>query len=135
MRGPGLRGPRLAAVACGLAAVAAVAAAPPTGTHPAGPSALADVVIRPGVMHVGRAQAGPPTTAYCEKAYKVACYSPAQIRQAYHLPALYARGVTGRGATIVIVDSFGSPTIKSDLNAFDQAFGLPAPPSFRIITP
>ena len=35
------------------------------------------------------------------KAYKVACYQPAQIRQAYDLPSLYASGVTGRGATIV----------------------------------
>ena len=49
-------------------------------------------------MHIGRVQAGPPTTADCEKAYKVACYQPAQIRQAYDLPWLYARGVTGRCA-------------------------------------
>ena len=41
------------------------------------------------------------TTADCEKAYKVTCYQPAQIRQAYDLPSLYASGVTGRGATIV----------------------------------
>ena len=87
------------------------------------------------MQHVGRVQPNPPTTASCRKDYKVACYQPAQIQQAYHLPALYARGVTGRGTTIVIVDSFGSPTIKSDLSAFDQAFGLPAPPSFRIIAP
>jgi subtilase family serine protease len=48
---------------------------------------------------------------------------------------VYASGVTGRGATIVIVDSYGSPTIKHDLGVFDQAFGLPAPPSLRIIQP
>jgi subtilase family serine protease len=35
----------------------------------------------------------------------------------------------------VIVDSFGSPTIKHDLAVFDQQFGLPAPPSFTIIAP
>jgi hypothetical protein len=35
----------------------------------------------------------------------------------------------------VIVDSFGSPTIGADLQTFDQAYGLPAPPSFRIIQP
>src|SRR6266702_3995815 len=97
--------------------------------------ALADVAVRPGVRHVGRAQASPPATADCEKAYKVACYAPAQIQQAYHLPALYARGVTGRGTTIVIVDSFGSPTIGNDLRVFDKAFGLPAPPSLTIIHP
>ncbi len=35
----------------------------------------------------------------------------------------------------MIVDSFGSPTIQNDLGVFDQTFGLPAPPSFKIITP
>ena len=57
----------------------------------------------------------------------IACYSPDQIRAAYQLPALYARGITGAGETIVIVDSFGSPTIRSDLATFDQKFGYPAP--------
>jgi len=145
---------RLLAVAVGVCGLAAgVAAAPgsvaarPAATGPAGSSVavslpgpaalagLADVTVRPGVQHVGRAQASPPTTADCEKAYKVACYSPAQIRQAYHLPAVYAGGVTGQGTTIVIVDSFGSPTIRTDLGTFDRAFGLPAPPSLTIIHP
>jgi subtilase family serine protease len=93
------------------------------------------VTVQPGVIHLGRAQSAPPTTADCEQEYKVACYEPGQIEQAYNLPAVYASGVTGRGATIVIVDSFGSPTIKHDLGAFDTTFGLPAPPSFRIIQP
>jgi hypothetical protein len=48
---------------------------------------------------------------------------------------LYRAGLTGAGKTIVIVDSFGSPTIQQDLRAFDQAYGLPAPPSFNVITP
>jgi subtilase family serine protease len=144
-----MRVPKLTAAAFGVAALAAaVAAAPGSGVpgsvaaRPAasGPaassaSALADVAVRPGVQHVGRVQAGPPTTADCEKAYKVACYEPAQIRQAYNLPRLYASGVTGKGTTIVIVDSFGSPTIRHDLGVFDRAFGLPAPPSFTIIQP
>jgi len=156
-----MRLPRLLAVAVGVCGLAAGVAAPPgpaavsipgrpAATGPAGsPAALflpgralalpgqawAGVAVRPGVRHVGRAQASPPTTADCEKAYKVACYGPGQIRQAYHLPAVYASGVTGRGTTIVIVDSFGSPTIRTDLRVFDQAFGLPAPPSLTIIQP
>ncbi len=96
-----MRRARLAAVAVGVCGLAAgVAAAPgsvaagPAATGPAGFSvtALADVAVRPGVQHVGRAQASPPTTADCEKSYKIARYSPAQIRQAYHLPAVYVRG-------------------------------------------
>jgi subtilase family serine protease len=121
----------------GLGLAAAVAAPRPAvpQTEPAA-SALASVVVRPGVIHVGRgALAAPPTTADCESAYKVACYVPSQVRAAYDLPALYSTGVTGKGTTIVIVDSYGSPTIRHDLSVFDQAFGLPAPPSFKIITP
>ncbi len=145
-----MRMPRLLAVAvslCGLAAaVAAAAPGPGDGSSvaarpaAAGPaassvSALAGVAVQPGVQHAGRVQASPPTTADCEKAYKVACFEPAQIQQAYDLPAVYASGVTGRGTTIVIVDSFGSPTIRNDLSVFDRTFGLPAPPSFRVIQP
>jgi subtilase family serine protease len=132
--------------ACGLTAAALAAAGTGVpGSAVAGPattgsasgvlSAAAEVTVQPGVMHAGRAQSSPPTTADCEKAYKVVCLEPAQIQQAYNLPALYASGVTGRGATIVIVDSYGSPTIKHDLGVFDQTFSLPAPPSLRIIQP
>jgi len=98
-------------------------------------SVLASVMVQPGVLHAAKSAKQPPTTADCEAAFDVACYEPGQIEQAYNLPALYAKGITGKGATIVIVDSFGSPTITSDLNAFDKTFGLPAPPSFKIIQP
>jgi subtilase family serine protease len=68
--------------------------------------------------------------------------TPAQIRTAYDLPPVTdltgpgpLKGITGKGQTIVIVDSFGSPTITTDLARFDQFFRLPAPPSFRVIQP
>ena len=35
----------------------------------------------------------------------------------------------------MIVDPFGSPTIEQDLAAYDKAWHLPAPPSFRVIAP
>jgi subtilase family serine protease len=133
-----MRVARLSAVVvgmCGLAAAALAAApTPPRSVTPAS-SPLGGVIVQPGVIHVGHARADPPTTADCEQAYKVACYEPDQIRQAYDLPALYAMGINGKGTTIVIVDSFGSPTIRGDLGVFDKAFGLPAPPSFTIIQP
>jgi subtilase family serine protease len=101
-----------------------------------GTADLPRIVVTPGVVDVGQtSRLAPPTTAVCQKAFGVACYEPTQIRSAYSLPALYAKGVTGKGTTIVIVDSFGSPTIKSDLATFDRQFRFPAPPSFRIITP
>src|ERR1700678_701238 len=134
-----MRVPRLVVVvavaACGFAAAVTTAAPGSSGASGSLASPLADVAVQPGVIHSGRVQSSPPATADCEKAYKVACYEPAQIQQAYNLPELYASGVTGRGATIVIVDSFGSPTIKHDLGVFDTTFGLPHPPSFNIIQP
>ncbi len=35
----------------------------------------------------------------------------------------------------MIVDSYGSPTVRHDLAVFDKAEGLPAPPSLRVIEP
>ena len=61
--------------------------------------------------------------------------TPAQVAGAYDLAPLAATGITGKGQTIVVVDSFGSPTITSDLAHFDAYFRLPAPPSLRVIQP
>src|ERR1022692_144139 len=90
-----------------------------------------------GVRHGGLLPDGhgPPTSAECMKKLGVACYSPLQVQRAYDLPPLYAKGLNGKGRTIVIVDPFGSPTIRHDLATFDRAFSLPAPPAFRILQP
>jgi subtilase family serine protease len=61
--------------------------------------------------------------------------SPAQIRTAYDVAPLAAKGIDGAHQTIVVVDSFGSPTIAADLARFDRYFKLPAPPSFRVLQP
>ncbi len=61
--------------------------------------------------------------------------TPAQIQTAYNLGPLLRDGIDGKGQTIVIVDPFGSPTIAHDLAVFDTQFGLPAPPSLRVIQP
>jgi subtilase family serine protease len=133
---------RIAALASGITAVSVGALVAAASMVP-GVSAVAahaatgvTVTVRPDTITLshGRMQA-PPTTAQCEKAYHVACYLPGQLRTAYQLPAVYAKGITGKGETIAIVDSFGSPTIKSDLATFDKQFGYPAPPKFTIITP
>jgi subtilase family serine protease len=134
-----MRKARLAAIAIGITAVTAgvlVAATPGVSAVAAHAATGATVTVRPDAISLshGRLQA-PPTTAQCEKAYHVACYLPGQLRTAYQLPAVYAKGITGKGETIAIVDSFGSPTIKSDLAVFDKQFGYPAPPKFTIITP
>jgi subtilase family serine protease len=53
------------------------------------------------------------------------CYTPADIYAAYGVDALHAEGTTGTGETIVIVDSYGSPTVQADLDRFSDTFGLP----------
>jgi subtilase family serine protease len=102
----------------------------------AGATGKLAAAIHPDVIRVGDVRAsGPTSTAQCESEWHVACYTPLQLQRAYNLPKLYAKGITGKGSTIVIVDSFGSPTIKHDLSVFDSQFGLAAPPSFQIIAP
>jgi subtilase family serine protease len=82
------------------------------------------------------ASAGQPmTTAQCQAVYGVACYQGPELQTAYNLAPLFRRGITGAGYTIVIVDSYGSPTITQDLATYDAQYGLPAPPSFKIIQP
>jgi subtilase family serine protease len=125
----------LCGLALGATALGATTAAT-AGTLAAGTTKAADVIVRPGAIRLGTMDTtGPTTTKQCEQAEHVACYTPAQIRQAYGLNPLYAKGITGKGTTIAIVDSYGSPTIKHDLAVFDAAFHLPAPPSFKIIAP
>jgi len=53
------------------------------------------------------------------------CYTPQQLWQAYGFSGLLASGDNGSGKTIVIIDAFGSPTIKTDLQDLDRDMGLP----------
>jgi subtilase family serine protease len=69
----------------------------------------------------------PLSTAKCLATIKLRCYSPLQYRTAYNLDPLYAGNITGKGETIMIIDSFGSPTIRNDLSYFDRQWGLANP--------
>jgi subtilase family serine protease len=69
----------------------------------------------------------PLSTARCLATIKLRCYSPLQYRTAYDLDPMYAGNITGKGETIMIIDSFGSPTIRNDLSYFDRQWGLPNP--------
>src|SRR5579863_2306134 len=91
----------------GLSAEEAVAAAGAAPAVAAAAGQWAAVTVHPDIEHVGRMENQPPTTAYCEKAFAVACYEPGQLEQAYNLWPLYRQGVSGQGTTIVIVDAFG----------------------------
>jgi subtilase family serine protease len=113
-----------------LAAALTIATAVQTTTaaQTAGPVQTASAALAPrfipGALHVGKARASAPGVAQCEQQNRLPCYDPAQIDQAY---GLTGGNSAGSGVTIAIVDTYGSPTIASDLATFDGQFGLPAP--------
>jgi subtilase family serine protease len=127
----------LLTLACATALVAGHTSAPASARHATSAATAARnlVTIRPMVHPLDAALASPPTTATCKAQYHFACYNPLQLEKAYDLLPLYKQGYDGTGRTIVIVDSFGSPTVGHDLAVFDKQYGLPAPPSLRVIQP
>lgn len=85
-----------------------------------------------------RATSGPRQVRYACQSNRnprpVLCYGPYQIRAAYGVSGLLARQITGRGASIAIIDAYGSPTIRKDLQAFTTAWELPQG-HLNIVTP
>jgi subtilase family serine protease len=121
---------RRPAAAATIAALLALACAGcSSGSGPASGSSRTAAPPGPAVSRAGAGTAAPAAGV------PSGLLTPAQLRTAYDLWPLYARGVDGSGQTIVIVVPFGSPVIQQDLQHFDKSFGLPAPPSFRVITP
>ena len=137
-----MRKARTIALTTGASALTAAFVAAMTTSAPvalaAHTTAAAPVIrVSPDIIQLRQAKtlSTPWTTALCESQLSIACYEPDQVRAAYNVGPLYEHGITGKGETIVIVDSFGSPTIQNDLSVFDKQFGYPDPPSFKIITP
>jgi subtilase family serine protease len=64
----------------------------------------------------------------------VNCYDPYQMRRAYGTDQLINAGWDGTGKTIVIIDAFQNPNIKTELSTFDSWYGLPTP-QFTQIAP
>ena len=95
------------------------------------------------ILGLALAGAGPaPTDEYCRTVGLSngdqgtdTCYSPQEMRRAYGLDRLIDEGMVGAGQTIIIIDSYGSPTIREDLKVFDRGYGLPDPPSFTVLAP
>src|SRR5712692_2169849 len=90
------------------------------------PPVAAGVVFHPGFSDIQLVKAGilPPTQAQCN-AIKRRCFNPTAEQNSYNLTPLLASGHQGEGQTIIIVDAFGSETMRHDLKVFNNAFGLP----------
>lgn len=99
-------------------------------------SALATAAPHVRVGGLVRSGAGAaPTDKECRAAGFGPCYSPQEIRTAYGLNKLIDAGMVGSGQTIVLIESFGSPTVAADLQQFDLDYGLPDPPSLKVLAP
>lgn len=109
-----------------------------TTTHAAGNSThpkSMTYVFKGGTYTLALSGSKPPTDKQCRQQTGSPCYSPQEMRKAYGLTNLINHGFIGTGQSIVIIDSFGSPTIASDLHTFDVGYGLPDPPSFKEYAP
>jgi subtilase family serine protease len=61
-------------------------------------------------------------------------FTPQQFQDAYGVTPLLNAGYTGKGQTVVVIDSYGSPTLQDDINTFDQQYNLP-PITLQILSP
>ncbi|WP_406438554.1 S53 family peptidase [Streptomyces sp. NBC_00631] len=112
----------------GVAAATSVAALAVTALANAAPAAVPHTLAVPAVVGhtLTHEVSSPLSNAQCQAKWQINCYTPLQYRTAYDLNALYRKGVTGKGRTIVIVDSYGSPTVQHDLDVYSKQFGLPS---------
>src|SRR5690348_10661109 len=120
------RGVAASTAATAALAVAALATAPLAGVTTAAPAAVPHTKAVPAIAGhtLVRDVASPLSSEQCQAKWHIACYNPLQYRTAYDLNALYRKGITGKGRTIVIVDSYGSPTVQHDLDVYSKQFGL-----------
>jgi len=66
-----------------------------------------------------------PTPVPTSSVFDASTYTPDQIRAAYQITPLLQHGYTGKGETVVLIESFGSPTLQQDIDAYDQRYHLP----------
>lgn len=132
-----------ARIAAGIAALTVAAACPEAfalqpGTHARPAIALpsAGLVVQRNLIELRRLHSAdsPPSMGECEAQLQVPCYNPAQVQRAYDVGGLFARHIDGQGQTIVLVETYGSPTIRGDLATFDNQTGLP-PADLKVIAP
>ncbi len=91
----------------------------------------------PGLNPVTKPSPRPASSATAEPLTTIngnTFLTPRQMRQIYGVESLYEQGYTGKGQTIVVIDSFGSPTLQQDMDLFNKQYGLP-PIKLQILAP
>src|SRR5713226_2501492 len=66
-------------------------------------------IANPPNVQVTSGEVAPDGLPYCSSTF--VCYAPSFVRKAYNFPST----LDGSGQTILIVDAFGSPTVRQDL--------------------
>jgi subtilase family serine protease len=110
-----------------LIATAVLAAGTTLAAVSTGTTAADDPVAHPDWILLGGhvSPDDPLSDAQCQSLFGLDCYAPDQIQHAYGIPALLNKGINGAGKTIVLIDAFGSPTIDSDFQQFENYLGGP----------
>jgi subtilase family serine protease len=75
-----------------------------------------------------------PTTSGSHGPLAAQAYAPDDIRAAYDIAPLHQQGITGQGQTVVLIESFGDPTLQADIDAYNQRYNLP-PITIQVIAP
>ena len=122
-----------AAAVIGAAALAVSMGAPSAGAASTSGTIVYQVhpIVKLAIPTSSATPGGFPfTPSQCVAKFGLACYGPQDFRTAYDVPA----ADDGAGQTVVIIDAYGSPTIRQDLNIYDQEFGLP-PANLNIFYP
>ena len=119
---------RWTALLLGMLALAGVAAASATSAVQAPDEAIIQQAAgAPACTYPDSTAAAPHVQPF------IHCYTPAEIRAAYQVSNVSQRG---DGQTIVLVDSYGSPTAAEDLKVFHDTFFPSEPlPNFEQVFP
>ncbi|HEX4754645.1 MAG TPA: S53 family peptidase [Candidatus Dormibacteraeota bacterium] len=127
----------LTVTAAGIPAVLATASL-------AGTAAVSGPTLVPMAIQAPDTQAAPagggtpactsPAPVHTYASYH--CYTPSDIAAAYGISAVHSGDNLGQGQTIVLVDSYGSPTAAHDLKFFHDTFYSSLPnPNFNEVYP
>ena len=124
-----MRGRRLAVVAVGAALAATAVAAPAAASQQPKAAQAHHMFSTAASSFIGAA-----TVQQKVDRLAAATTSLPRLARAYNTPALWNQGVTGAGATVATLVSYGDADIKAVMDEYDQRVGLP-PADISVITP
>lgn len=116
----------LSGLAAGALALSSLAAVLPNASASTSGTTLGNHAVRVCAAHPAPGHAACYALAMADAGGELitsveplTAFTPNDIQKAYHL-----KGLTSNGRTVAIVDAYGYPTLKSDLNTFRSTYGL-----------